>query len=214
MSINWKKTADLNNTDIKDIKEYFDKYPKSHKNIIAICDNRECGVERKINFSAYRNLCSVCSHRTEEYREKNSDRTSQWWKNHPEKKSERSESSIRWWANHPEEKTKTAARTTRWFKDNPEKVKLKGEKQSQWCDDHPEVMEILNINKSYRFSGKNNPMYGITGGNDLVNHHYIYDHDDLSCNTVKMTRSDHTSLHNLFRKLGYKTPHINQDVII
>lgn len=47
------------------------------------------------------------------------------------------------------------------------------------------------------------------GGNDLVNHHYLYDHSDLSLNTVQMIRSDHTSLHNLFRKIGYVVPHIN-----
>jgi hypothetical protein len=33
------------------------------------------------------------------------------------------------------------------------------------------------------------------GGLDLVTHHYIYDHADLPLNTVKMTRSDHMSLH-------------------
>ena len=47
------------------------------------------------------------------------------------------------------------------------------------------------------------------GGNDVVGHHYLYDHSDLSKNTVKMTRSDHTSLHNILRKLGYIVPHIN-----
>jgi hypothetical protein len=50
------------------------------------------------------------------------------------------------------------------------------------------------------------------GGNDIVNHHYIYDHSDLSLNTAQMTRSDHTSLHNLLQKLGYKVPHINIEV--
>lgn len=47
------------------------------------------------------------------------------------------------------------------------------------------------------------------GGHDLVRHHYIYDESDLSLNTIQMTRSDHTSLHNVLRKLGYIFPHIN-----
>lgn len=47
------------------------------------------------------------------------------------------------------------------------------------------------------------------GGDDLVTHHYIYDHNDLSLNTVQMTRSDHMKLHRLLQKLGYKVPHIN-----
>ena len=47
------------------------------------------------------------------------------------------------------------------------------------------------------------------GGNDLVNHHYIYDESDLSLNTVQMTRSDHSRLHWLLERLGYIVPHIN-----
>jgi hypothetical protein len=48
------------------------------------------------------------------------------------------------------------------------------------------------------------------GGNDICDHHYIYDHNDLSLNTIKMTRSDHQKLHLLLKKLGYIIPHINQ----
>ena len=48
------------------------------------------------------------------------------------------------------------------------------------------------------------------GGNDIVEHHYIYDHADLSLNTVKMTRSDHGRLHKLLKKLGYIVLHINR----
>lgn len=47
------------------------------------------------------------------------------------------------------------------------------------------------------------------GGFDIVNHHYIYDHSDLSKNIVQMTRSDHASLHNVLRKLGYIVAHVN-----
>lgn len=52
------------------------------------------------------------------------------------------------------------------------------------------------------------------GGEDLVEHHYIYDHDDLSLNIVQMTRSDHSRLHKLLKKLGIKVPHINVKVEI
>jgi hypothetical protein len=47
------------------------------------------------------------------------------------------------------------------------------------------------------------------GGDDIVKHHYIYDHADLSLNTVQMTRSDHMSLHRLLQKLGYIILHVN-----
>lgn len=47
------------------------------------------------------------------------------------------------------------------------------------------------------------------GGNDICNHHFVYNHSDLSLNTVQMTRSDHMRLHQLLKKLGYIVPHIN-----
>lgn len=47
------------------------------------------------------------------------------------------------------------------------------------------------------------------GGDDIVNHHYLYDHSDLSLNTIQMTRSDHMRLHRLLQKLKYIVPHIN-----
>jgi len=45
--------------------------------------------------------------------------------------------------------------------------------------------------------------------NGFVFHHYIYDHSDLSKYTTKMTRSRHTWLHNLMRRVGIIVPHIN-----
>lgn len=50
------------------------------------------------------------------------------------------------------------------------------------------------------------------GGNDICEHHYIYDHSDLSKYTMKMTRSKHTYIHNLMRKAGIVVPHINMEV--
>ena len=47
------------------------------------------------------------------------------------------------------------------------------------------------------------------GGNDVVNHHYIYDDLDASKYTIKMTRSDHAKLHRLLQILNYIVPHIN-----
>lgn len=47
------------------------------------------------------------------------------------------------------------------------------------------------------------------GGDDIVEHHYIYDHSDLSKYTMKMPRSEHSKLHSLMRTSGIKVPHIN-----
>ena len=52
------------------------------------------------------------------------------------------------------------------------------------------------------------------GGNDIVDHHYIYDHSDISKFTMKMTRSHHTWLHHLLRRANINMLHINiQDVL-
>ncbi len=66
------------------------------------------------------------------------------------------------------------------------------------------------IKKSLEDSGANEAK---RGGHDICKHHYIYDHDDLSKNTIGMTRSDHSKLHCLLRKLGYIVPHINMKEI-
>jgi len=65
---------------------------------------------------------------------------------------------------------------------------------------------IAAIKKGLKDSGANEAK---RGGHDICKHHYIYDHDDISKNTIKMTRSDHQKLHRLLQKLGYIIPHIN-----
>ena len=45
----------------------------------------------------------------------------------------------------------------------------------------------------------------------IVRHHLIYDHNDLSKFIVPMTRSAHAILHAVYRKAGYKVPHINEE---
>ena len=49
------------------------------------------------------------------------------------------------------------------------------------------------------------------GGDDIVEHHYLYDDADLSKYTMLMTRSEHMSMHNRMRANGYKVPRINSE---
>jgi len=66
-------------------------------------------------------------------------------------------------------------------------------------------------------SGENSSRYGKKHSQETIEkmknamdtHHYIYDHNDLSKYTIKISKSDHTKLHNLLQKLGYMIPHIN-----
>lgn len=50
------------------------------------------------------------------------------------------------------------------------------------------------------------------GGDDIVNHHYIYDHDDLTKYIMRMTRKEHGKLHRNMQIIGLKVPHINKEV--
>ena len=52
------------------------------------------------------------------------------------------------------------------------------------------------------------------GGNDILQHHYIYDDSDRSKYTIGITRADHSKLHRLLEKLGYIVPHINIRITI
>lgn len=47
------------------------------------------------------------------------------------------------------------------------------------------------------------------GGQDIINHHYIYDHNNLNKYTTKMTRSKHGLIHRMMQLAGIIVPHIN-----
>ena len=50
-----------------------------------------------------------------------------------------------------------------------------------------------------------------SGGEDIIEHHYIYDHANPEKYTMKVTRSKHNQIHGWMRKAGIKVPHINED---
>jgi hypothetical protein len=47
------------------------------------------------------------------------------------------------------------------------------------------------------------------GGEDICDHHMIYDHADRDKYIMKMTRTTHSRLHRVFGANGIKIPHIN-----
>lgn len=50
------------------------------------------------------------------------------------------------------------------------------------------------------------------GGNDIVNHHYIYDHAHPKLYTIKVTRKKHGQIHIWMKKSKIKVPHINENI--
>jgi hypothetical protein len=175
MAINYQKSAELNNCSIPNLKVWFTNYPKSHKQIIAICNI--CKKERKIIFSGYRKICKKCVMNTPEMKKSNSDRVTKHHSN-PEYRKEQSNKLIQYYINNPEKRKEISK-----IRKNSKAVKIVNEK---------------------RFEKQR-------GGEDLVRHHYIYDHNDLSKYTTLMTRSKHTQLHQSFRKCGIFIPHINRN---
>lgn len=57
--IDYKKSAELNNCSIKELKVRFKKFPHSQKKIVAICE--VCKQERLLTFSDYNDLCQSCA---------------------------------------------------------------------------------------------------------------------------------------------------------
>lgn len=88
-----------------------------------------------------------------------------------------------------------------------------GQNQSEMMKDNPPMADPDTVKKQSR-SMKNstlarNESERQRGGNDVVDHHYIYDHSDLTKYTMKVTRSKHAKIHAWMRKSGIKVPHIN-----
>lgn len=96
-------------------------------------------------------------------------------------------------------------------KHTPESIQKMRDKKNRWNKNHPDY-----------YKGEGNSNFGkITPdhvkakisatilSDDTVNHHYIYDHNDLTKYTMKMKRAAHTKLHWLMRKAEIEIPHIN-----
>jgi hypothetical protein len=67
------------------------------------------------------------------------------------------------------------------------------------------------IKKDWKLNRENHNagILKMTGGDDIIKHHYIYDESDLSLYTIEMTRAKHTEIHHAMRREGIIVPHIN-----
>ena len=184
--IDWEQSAELNNMDINELKLYFDKYPSSNKRIIAICDNYECREERNIIFYSYRDFCLSCSMKGNQ---KCIDAANDRW-NEPGAREEMSQIKNDYWNNNDV------------AKDKAREIAIE-----QWSDQKARDIQSETLKHSDSQKEQHDKQ---RGGNDIVKHHYIYDHNDLSKYTMKMTRSKHTYIHWLMWKSDIKVPHINK----
>lgn len=85
------------------------------------------------------------------------------------------------------------------------KTRIKmGKIRTQYYIDNPDAINKMINSKNSEINNGN-----MRGGNDIVKHHFIYDHSDLSKYIMKITRKEHSKLHRNMYLLGLKLPHIN-----
>ena len=184
--IDWEKSAELNDMSVDALKLWFDKYPQSNKKVIRICNS--CGEERKIYFYAYCDLCLECANIV----------------------SERCAAISEGLLNSDE--VKAFAKKRRGVPRSPEtcakisKAKA-GVPQPPFSSEHCTAISEGLLNSDVMKA----QIESMRGGHDIVWHHWLYDHADLSKYTMPMTRSEHTSMHLRMRADGYKVKHINSE---
>ena len=80
-----------------------------------------------------------------------------------------------------------------YYKNNPEAAIIRG--------------EAIRVSEAHKIASED-----MRGGNDIINHHYIYDHANPEKYTMKVTRSKHVKIHWWMKKAGIVVPHINEDI--
>ena len=185
-------TAALNGKSVDEMHAYFARYPSSEKPAIVQCPT--CGTERKIKFNRSHGNCqscaaTLCAQNPETSRLKSIKRAAYW--------------------KRPGSKERFVESMTPHYTSDAYKAAQRDSKIEYWADPDNRAAQSDRINSSYAHAVASEVM---RGGSDIVSHHTLYDHDDLSLNTYLMTRSQHASLHSWLRSEGISVEHINQKV--
>lgn len=204
--IDLRKSAELNNMEPIDLYARFKKFPGSNKRVIRVCDN--CGREDEVIYNNHPDLCRTCT--TKKAREDDPtivQRISETTFKRFEDPLEREKTSIGVKKAHVDDPTiseRQSKAQKKSYQDDPTRSPRQIKNIKKTHLDNPSIGQRIGEAMSKHYAEMDDP------GQEIVNHHYLYDHDDLSLNTVKMVRSDHGKLHALLRKLEYKVPHINE----
>lgn len=143
-----------------------------------------------------------------EYRKRAREVRIEYLENNPDFSMRMSEIMLQWNKDHPEAGEAHSEWMLQYFIDNPEIGKDHSEWMIQYFKDNPELSEI-NSDKM-----KNSPACHATsqakvGGHDICDHHMIYDHNDPKKYIIRITRSIHTKIHWMLRRLNIEVSHIN-----
>ena len=221
--IDYEKSAELNECTVEELKARFERFPSSRARIIAKCMG--CDLEREIYFYAYREMCSICVRNTPEYREASSKRTMKRFKDNPNAGAEHSRTMIKYFKLHPEIGRNHAEKRKQYYKTHPEAREWTSKERTMYYISHPEARVAASVKTTKQFAKQStrnehssilknsvaarDAADKMIGGDDIVRHHYVYDHSDLSKYTVRMSRTEHSRLHRLFESAGIIIQHIN-----
>jgi len=188
--IDWKKSAELNNCTVGYLKARFDRFPGSRKPIVSVCV--DCGLERDSCFRDHCDKCQKCANtiknKSLDMRKKVSDKAIERWSD-------------------PHERDLARKRTVDFFIAHPEDlVAMLNRSRNYWLDQEniDALSETMRNSDAHKAASDK-----MRGGNDIVKHHFIYDHQNIDQHVVEITRSQHQSHHHWMRRNGLESPHYN-----
>lgn len=138
-----------------------------------------CGEERELYFHSYHDLCQSCA-RIKFYE-------------NPEHRKDQSIIKTIYYKD-PKHREEASKSRIEYFKD-PKNGENHSKLLIEYHKNHPGVISAQH--ESQR------------GGNDILKHHFIYDHNNPDQHTVEITRSEHTSHHWWMKRNGLEVPHYN-----
>ena len=132
--IDLRKSAELNGMEPMELYVWLKRYPGSGRRVICYCEG--CGKEREIRYDAYHDLCIKCANAdpikcekasrktkeqfsTQEARDVNGEKISQYHIDHPETRIEMSRIKTEYYS-HQENRNAQTERTNQYVKDHPE----------------------------------------------------------------------------------------------
>jgi len=181
-----------------------DLSPQSHKPILARCDGEDCGKVRITSKDQYRVLCKTCANvkRFEDplEREKNSKAGIKRFED-PLEREKTSKAGLKRFED-PLEHEKSSKAHKKYYEDPLAHEKTSKAQIKRWED----LLEREKMSEKIKNSKVHQKQIG---GNDIVQHHVIYDHDNPEKFTIPLTRSAHTRMHAALRRHGFKIPHIH-----
>jgi hypothetical protein len=121
-----------------------------------------CGVEKEFRLSdvlrnrnkscGCANSSEVMSNRHKQFWKDNPDKLSeraakysQWCKDNPDKLLEKSQKTAKYYEDHPELRDHIGSIVSSWYKNNPDKVKEKCSKFSKWCENNKDKVKAISF---------------------------------------------------------------------